>query len=197
MFGGLIQTRGRLIARRGALLWVGVPAAVARRAVKGESIAVNGVCLTVTSKGPSRLSFDISPETLRRTTLGRLRPGDPLQIERPLRYGQRLGGHFVLGHVEGVGRVVRVRDEGRCRSFEIAFPAALRKWIVPKGSIALDGVSLTCGRRAGSRFWVHCIPATLKHTGLGSWSEGTPVNIETDYLLKSPIRRRTARPAKR
>lgn len=197
MFGGLIETRGRLLERRGALLRVAVPTAVARRAAKGESIAVNGVCLTVVSKGPSRLSFDVSPETLRRTTLGRLRSGDPLQIERPLRYGQRLGGHFVLGHVEGVGRVERVRLEGRCRSFEISFPAALGKWIVPKGSIALDGVSLTCGRRVGSRFWVHCIPATLGRTGLGSWRAGTRVNIETDYLLKSPARRVATRPAKR
>lgn len=197
MFGGLIETRGHLVRLGEGRLWVRVPARLARAADKGESIAVNGVCLTVVAKGPGRLCFDISPETLRRTTLGRLGAGETVHIERSLRYGQRMGGHFVLGHVEGVGRVVRVKSEGRCKSFQIACPPALRRWILPKGSIALDGVSLTCGKRSGDRFWVHCIPATLALTALGGWREGTRVNIETDYLLRSPAVRRRTRPAKR
>lgn len=197
MFGGLIETRGRLILRQGGRLWVSAPPSVVGRLARGGSLAVNGVCLSVASKGAGRLSFDVSPETLRRTTLGRLRTGEIVHLEQPLRYGQRIGGHFVLGHVEGIGRIVCVKPEGRCRSFQIACPPALSKWVLPKGSIALDGVSLTCGKRSGRRFWVHCIPATLSRTGLGGWKIGTRVNIETDYLLKSPTPPRGVRRATR
>lgn len=204
MFGGLIEVRGTVVANgsnrarsRAGSLKVRVPGRTAGRVKAGDSVAINGVCLTVTSRRGDLLSFDVGPETLKKTTAGSLRNGERVHVELALRWGQRIGGHYVLGHVEGVGRVVRVRLEGRCRSFEVRCPGRLSRWVVPKGSIALDGVSLTCGRRRGDVFSVHCIPATLTKTGLGDWRVGTRVNIETDYLLRAPRRSRRGRSGSR
>jgi len=150
----------------------------------GGSLAVNGACLTVTGKKGSRLFFSVVEETKRRTALGRLKPGDPVNLERPLKFGQRMEGHFVLGHVDGVGEVRRVLSKGGERSFLISFPRPLTPYMVEKGSVAVDGVSLTLGKVRGGSFWIHCIPHTLRSTLFGAYRGKSKVNLEADILAK-------------
>jgi len=150
----------------------------------GDSIAVDGVCLTITAlRGPA-FTADVSLETLRRSTLGGLRAGTHVNLERPMRLDQRLGGHIVQGHVDGVGEITSVRAEGEGAWMEIAPPASLLPFLAEKGSVAVDGVSLTIAGLSRDAFAVALIPHTLAVTTLGRRQTGGRVNIEVDILAK-------------
>ena len=150
----------------------------------GDSIAVSGICLTVTRLTGGTFDADVTVETLARTTLGQLRPGDLVNVERPVVVGDRLGGHVVQGHVDGVGRVMRRERQGDAWWLEIEAPAHVARYIVEKGSVAVDGVSLTVAARQGERFTVCLIPHTCAVTTLGSIEAGASVNLEADILAK-------------
>jgi riboflavin synthase len=150
----------------------------------GESIAVNGACMTVASRRGSFFTAVVSAESLRRTTLGSLKGGDPVNLERSLRVSDRLSGHFVFGHVDGIGTMESVKPEGGSALYRFSFPAGFSRFLVEKGSIAVDGVSLTvfdCGRRT---FTVSVIPHTAGATTLGRMRPGARVNLETDMLAR-------------
>jgi riboflavin synthase len=151
---------------------------------EGDSVAVNGVCLTAV--GPDRDGFgaDVMHETLRRSSLQDARPGARVNLELPLRAQDRLGGHVVQGHVDGLGSVAGVREDGFARVVTIAADPGLLRYVVEKGSIAVDGVSLTVAAVDGDRFEVSLIPETLARTTLGAAAEGAPVNLEVDILAK-------------
>lgn len=155
-----------------------------RGLVLGESIAVNGACMTVTARRGSMFTVLVSAESLRRTTLGALKPGDPVNLERSLRLSDRLSGHFVFGHVDGIGTVEAIEPEGGSALYRFSLPAGFARFLVEKGSIAVDGVSLTvfdCGRRS---FTVAVIPHTAAATTLGRKRPGDRVNLETDMLAR-------------
>jgi riboflavin synthase len=170
-------------ARVGRRFWFSA-AGVLEDAEIGSSIAVSGVCLTVVAVEPDRFSVDAVPETLSRTILGDLRVGDPVNLERPLTLEQRLGGHLVQGHVDGVGEVVSVVPEGDGVRVTIAIPEPLRRFVAEKGSLAVDGVSLTVARAERDRCEVALIPHTLKVTTSGAYARGTRVNLEVDLLAR-------------
>jgi len=151
---------------------------------EGESVAVNGCCLTIAAVKKSRIEFDVIKETLEKTNLGLLKAGDSVNVERALRVGDRLDGHFVQGHVDGTARLVRVLKTEQEVRLTIESPASLVKYIVPKGSVSIDGVSLTVASQNGREFDVALIPTTLKLTTLGSRPEGWPFNLETDIVSK-------------
>ena len=157
---------------------------VAADAKLGDSIAMNGCCLTVVAIDRQRLSFDAGPETLKRTNLGRLIVGSPVNLERSLKVGDRLGGHYVSGHIDAVGSLVSRLDEKDWSTFWFGMPGELSRQMVSKGSIAVDGVSLTLVDVTADRFSVALIPHTLKVTTLGRLQVGDPVNLETDLLAK-------------
>jgi len=154
----------------------------------GESIAVNGVCLTVAEQQSGELGFDVVKETLERTNLGLLGPGDAVHVERSLRVGDRLSGHFVQGHVDGTARLI---DQGACGRDEwrlrLECPPDLARYLTPKGSIALDGVSLTIAAVNGNQFEIALIPTTLQRTTLGQRPVGWPFNMEADVLTKTVV----------
>jgi len=150
----------------------------------GESVAVNGVCLTVASLGATGFEADVSSETLRRSTLGELRPGSPVNLERALRPCDRLGGHFVLGHVDGTIRLAESSLGGEFRVLRFEAPAPLLRFVVEKGSVALDGISLTVAKLDGTGFTVATIPHTLERTNLPGRRPGDRVNLEVDVLGK-------------
>ena len=145
---------------------------------------MNGACLTVTASRGSRFTVDLSPETLHRTPLGRLVPGTRVNLERALRVGDRLGGHLVLGHVDGVGRLEAIRPTGDWLAYRFRAPRTLVPYLLEKGSIAVDGVSLTVFACRGGTFTVALIPHTLTETTLGERRPGDAVNLEADVLLK-------------
>lgn len=187
MFTGLVEAAVPLAAvlsqppaRRLVLDW---PAAAAAAAV-GESIALAGCCLTVVAASGGRLEFEAGPETLRRTTLGSLKAGDRVNVERSLRLGDRLGGHLVTGHVDGLGTLLRRQDEGDWSRFWFGVPDPLAGQIAAQGSIAVDGVSLTVVEVSAGGFEVALIPHTLAVTTLGRLAAGDRVNLETDLLAK-------------
>ncbi|GAB4177457.1 MAG: riboflavin synthase [Wenzhouxiangellaceae bacterium] len=188
MFTGIIQAMGRLVHAQPAAGGMRIVAACERLADfglrTGDSVAVNGVCLTVLEPGPERFSADLSAETLARTTLGRLRPGAMLNLEPALKAGDPLGGHLVTGHVDGLATLLACEPLGdnRCLAFEA--PDRLARYIAAKGSVAIDGVSLTVNRVAGPRFDVNLIPHTLAVTTLGSLTPGDEVNLEIDPLAR-------------
>ncbi len=186
MFTGLVESLGwvETVGRNGAgrRLTVAVPAEW--EVAPGESVAVSGVCLTAVAVESGRVAFDLAEETLRVTTLEDLVPGAPVNLERPLRLGARLGGHLVLGHVDGVGRVVAVEPEGAGRRVTVAVPPALRPLLIPKGSVAVDGVSLTVAGLDAAGFSVALIPHTLAVTTLGERGVGARVNLEMDVIGK-------------
>ncbi|MFI5323665.1 MAG: riboflavin synthase [Thermodesulfobacteriota bacterium] len=150
----------------------------------GDSISVNGACLTVTSIGRGMFTTDASRETLSRTNLGRLRVGSRVNLERSLRAGDRMGGHIVNGHVDGVGRVGSRKKRGKSVEFRFIVPDKLSRYIVEKGSVAIDGVSLTVNSVAGEEFSVNIIPYTLAETTFGTLKKGSRVNIECDIIGK-------------
>ena len=150
----------------------------------GESICTSGVCLTAVAFPPGSYVADLSAETLRRTTLGSLQAGDTVNLERSLRLGDRLSGHFVFGHVDGVGRVVELRRLGESAELLIEAPAELERYLVLKGSVSVDGVSLTVAALEGGVFTIALIPYTLDVTSLGQRVPGDPVNLEADVIAK-------------
>ncbi len=151
---------------------------------EGDSVAVNGVCLTATSVADGAFSADVMAETLDRSSLGPLQPGDRVNLELPLRAADRLGGHVVQGHVDGVGSVAVLADDGFARIVTVAAEPALLRYVVEKGSIAVDGVSLTVAAVDADGFSVSLIPETLERTTLGTVKPGDPVNLEVDVLAK-------------
>ena len=187
MFTGIIEALGTVkrvdSGAEGARLVVHAGAVIDDARI-GESIAVNGVCLTITALNDGTFTADVSLETLRRSTLGGVRGGDPVNLERPLRVDQRLGGHIVQGHVDGVGTITDVRPEGDGIWMQLAPPPALLPLLVEKGSVAIDGVSLTVAGLADGGFAVALIPHTLAVTTLGRRRVGERVNIEIDILAK-------------
>lgn len=150
----------------------------------GESVAVNGVCLTVVERNDHAAAFDLGPETARITALGSLSPGAKVNLERAIRADARLGGHFVLGHIDGVGTIVDVQPEMDFTWVSIAYPAELAAGFVLKGSVAVDGVSLTVARLTDDTFDVQIIPHTWTHTTMSQWRPGTTVNLECDVIGK-------------
>jgi riboflavin synthase len=153
----------------------------------GQSVAVNGCCLTIAKISNGRMSFDVIPETLSKTNLGLLKAGDCVQLERSLRVGDRLDGHMVQGHVDGVAKLTaREENKTECR-LTIGAPAELAKYIVPKGSVAIDGVSLTIAAVHGDQFEVALIPTTLRLTALGRRPIGWPFNLEADIIAKTVV----------
>jgi riboflavin synthase len=154
----------------------------------GASIAVNGVCLTVVARKPRRFEAEVGPETLRVTTFAGLRAGDRVHLERPLRLGDPLGGHLVAGHVDGVGRIESRRKHGDALGLRIAAPEELAPLLAPKGSVTVDGVSLTVNEVEGPVFAVMLIPHTLEATCLGERKTGDRVNIEADLIAKHVAR---------
>ncbi len=187
MFTGLIQCIGTvaevLATGRGSRL-VLMPDRPLSDLEQGESIAVDGVCLTATACTPTRFHADVSPETLRRTRLGRVVPGRRVNLERALRLSDRLGGHIVTGHVDGLGRVAAIRPQGDFVELSFEVEPAQSRTIVEKGSVAVDGVSLTVASCEGTRFSVALIPTTLNSTTLSDRGVGDEVHIETDVLGK-------------
>ena len=187
MFTGLIETIGTVsdLRQTGDSARLGVDVgAIARELSVGDSVAVSGVCLTVVSTSGTQASFDVMRETLERSGIGKLKVGDQVNIERALRPDSRLGGHFVQGHIDGVGRVSRVNRDASCVELEITADSEIMELVVPKGSIAVDGVSLTVARRVDNAFVVALIPHTLNNTTLGRARVGSEVNLETDMLGK-------------
>lgn len=150
----------------------------------GESVAVNGCCLTIAEMTPDRLGFDVIKETLDKTNLGRLRAGDRVNVERALRVGDRLDGHFVQGHVDGTGELVNIVQTPDEVRLEVRPPEEMRKYLVHKGSVAIDGVSLTIAAVKGATFEVALIPTTLQFTTLGTRQIGWPFNLEADIVSK-------------
>jgi riboflavin synthase len=188
LFTGIVQSIGRLASatpRSGDLEFaVDAPGFDDARLSVGDSIAVQGVCLTVTRKTPQGFCVDVSRETLSRTTLGKLAPGASMNLEPALRVGDALGGHLVSGHVDGVARLAELAPDGRSSRLEFEIPDALARFIAPKGSVCLDGVSLTVNAVSGARFGVNLIPHTLAATTLGTLAAGGEVNVEVDVLAR-------------
>jgi riboflavin synthase len=192
MFTGIVEERGEVVA----LAWVDGAATltvagplVTADAGHGDSIAVSGVCLTVTAVDGAAFTADVMAETLARTTLGGLAPGAPVNLERPLSLGGRLGGHLVQGHVDAVGTIVSRNPGGHTDVVRISLPPGLARYVVAKGSIAVDGVSLTVSAVGGGAaeppwFEVSLIPATLALTTLGAIQPGSGVNLEVDVIGK-------------
>jgi len=184
MFTGIIEEMGRVagLSPGGALK---VQASVVLEGTKtGDSIAVSGVCLTVVEMTGESFAVDVMPETLKRSTLGALRPGDPVNLERAMVAGGRLGGHLVNGHVDGVGTVRSVRPHGNAVLFDISSPEDVARYMVPRASVTLDGISLTIVEARGSGFSVSIIPRTLAETTLSTAKPGTRLNVEVDIIAK-------------
>lgn len=188
VFTGLIEDVGEVTGAAGRsdrlVLTVRPRRLDAAALALGESVAIDGVCLTVTERGARGFEVLAGAETLERTTLGRLRPGARVNLERSLRVGDRLGGHFVQGHVDGVGKLVARRDRGANLELELRVPVELARYLVEKGSVAIDGISLTVNRVTGPVISVALIPHTAQETTLADRRVGDPVNLEVDMLAK-------------
>ena len=187
MFTGLIEDIARVtsIVRRGAAAVLSVTTALpAAGTAIGDSIAVNGACLTVTALNGSAFSFDVSPETLASTTLGDLKTGSRVNLERALRLGDRLGGHIVTGHVDCIGRLLRSSEASGNHVLDFGLPAGHARYLINKGSVAINGVSLTVNSVDSEHFSVNIIPLSWKSTNLADLKQGETVNIETDIIGK-------------
>ena len=188
MFSGIVAAVGRIVTleRRGGDVRMTLDAGALDLAdvVLGDSVAVSGVCLTVVAIDGQRLAFDLSNETLALTTLGALGPGGAVNLEKALRLADRLGGHLVSGHVDGVGTVLAIDDDGRAQRWRIALPAALAKYVAVKGSITVEGVSLTVNAAGADHFEIALIPHTLAVTTLGTLAVGARVNLEVDLIAR-------------
>ena len=187
MFTGIVRELGRVVSTDGGpdgvRLVLEAPQAAAAAGI-GDSVAVNGCCVTVVARDGPRLAFDAVPETLGRTTLGALRPGAAVNVETALRAGDALGGHFVQGHVDGVGRVQSVEAEGEGLRVFVEAPPEILRYCVEKGSITVEGVSLTVAELAADAFAVALIPHTLAGTTLSDLAPGRALNLEVDVLAK-------------
>ena len=190
MFTGLIEALGAVAAARelpsGRRLRIATE--IGGQLAQGESVAVNGVCLTVVGFDATGFEAEVSPETLRVTNLAELRDGSTVNLERPLLPSDRLGGHFVQGHVDGVGHVTDIRQEADFWWVSVGFPADLARYIVTKGSIAVDGISLTVAALDPDSFTVQIIPHTWRHTNLHARRVGEAVNVECDIIGKYVVR---------
>jgi len=187
VFSGIIEdlgsVKGLKPTEKGALITVGTHLPTARIKI-GDSVAVNGACLTVVAKARGSMSMDVSAETLRRTALGSLEAGNPVNLERSLTMGTLLNGHLVYGHVDGLGKIVAIEPEGDSQLFTFEVRPEQARYLVEKGSVAVDGISLTVFGVRGRRFSCALIPHTLKMTTLGTKRPGSAVNIESDLLAK-------------
>ena len=186
MFTGLVQDLGRIVSadRNGEGARVRVETELALRLSEGDSVAVNGVCLTATEVSEGSFAADVMNETLSRTSLAGVQPGAGVNLELPLRPSDRLGGHVVQGHVDGLATISEVGDDGFARKMRFDIEPQLLRYVVEKGSIALDGVSLTVIEIGDSWFTVSLIPESLERTNLGAAGPGTKVNVEVDVLAK-------------
>jgi riboflavin synthase len=186
MFTGLVQDRGRIEAVDTTAdgVRLRLRSALASELREGDSVAVEGVCLTATAVDPAGFRADVMSETLRRSTLGNLRAGSSANLELPLRAGDRLGGHVVQGHVDGIGEIGDVTQEGFSRRVFVQAPAELLRYVVEKGSIAMAGVSLTVAEVSDEGFAVALIPENMERTTLGDLEGGERVNLEVDVLAK-------------
>lgn len=183
MFTGIIAEIGKVKSRKDSQLMVVAPVS-AGVLQPSDSISVNGVCLTVTACLKETFSVDLLDETLKRTNLGQLNIGAPVNLELALKAGDRLGGHLVTGHVDGLGRIKKVFKQGRDIIVEVSMSRELARYIKVKGSVALDGVSLTVVRVFSNTFTVHLIPYSANHTILGQKRPGNILNIEVDILAR-------------
>ncbi len=197
MFTGIVEEMGRVLRRTGARLVVGAGATLDGTEV-GSSLAVNGVCLTAVELGGDRVGFDVGPETRARSTLGDLSTGDEVNLERPMRLDGFVGGHLVLGHVDGVGVIEAVEMEGETARLRIEWQdEALGPLLIPKGSVAVDGVSLTVAVLGAKAFEIMVIPHTLERTTLGGLKVGRRVNLEMDVIGKYVLRALSLREERR
>jgi riboflavin synthase len=197
MFTGIVEETGRVLRRTGARLVVSAGATLDATQV-GSSLAVNGVCLTAVERGAGSVGFDVGPETLARSALGDLSPGDEVNLERPMRLDGFVGGHLVLGHVDGVGVVEAVEREGETARLRIEWQdAGLGPLLIPKGSVAVDGVSLTVAGLGATAFEIMVIPHTLERTTLGGLKAGRRVNLEMDVIGKYVMRALSLREERR
>ena len=182
MFTGIVEEVGKVVSTQAGRLVI-----AARETLKnvkpGGSVAINGVCLTVTDFTAGSFAFDVMPETLKRTNLGRLKSGDKVNLERPLGLGGEVGGHLVQGHIDDTGKVISITPEGESIARFEAPPGVMR-YVVPKGFIAVDGISLTVTEIQSNSFQVSLVDFTLKHTNLGSRKAGDRVNLEVDIIAK-------------
>jgi riboflavin synthase len=186
MFTGIVTGVGRLLAaerRRGGLRLEVAPPKGYGRLTAGESVCVSGVCLTAVGSGV-RLLSDVSAETLSRTTLGSLARGASVNLERALRWGDRLSGHFVMGHVDGIARLLSIAPAGNSWTLRFSIPPGMGRFVAEKGSVALDGVSLTVSARRGQSFSVAVIPETHRSTSLGAVEPGARLNFEADIFAR-------------
>jgi len=191
MFSGIVEDVGTVVsvAPRGGGVRLRVATALPMSEVRtGDSIAVSGACLTVTETEGGEVAFDVSPETLSRTTFRNLRSGSRVNLERAVTLSGRLDGHLVYGHVDGIGTVHEIRSAGESRVFHIRVDPSIMKFVVYKGAVAVEGVSLTVSAVRGEGFEVALIPLTLGRTTLGEMRPGDPVNVETDIIGKYVLR---------
>ena len=190
MFSGLVEATGEVAELKSipAGLRIRVLTELAPGLAPGDSVAVNGVCLTVVLNDAAEFHAEVSPETARVTTLGGLSPGSLVNLERPLRADDRFGGHFVLGHVDEIGHVDEVRQEADFYWVTFRYPSALAPYIVRKGSIAVDGISLTAAGLSPQRFDVQIVPYTWQHTNLHAVTVDDPVNLECDIIGKYVVK---------
>jgi riboflavin synthase len=190
MFTGLIEAVGTIAGfsrtKSGAQLEIQTP--ISAELSRGDSIAVDGACLTALDLSEAAFTADVSPETMARTTLGRTGTGRRVNLERPLAVGARLGGHYVLGHVDAIAKILSVKEMGNARRFDIELNPEIAPLVVAKGSVALDGISLTVNEVESKSFWVMIIPETLARTTLGAKKAGDLVNLEADVLGKYVLR---------
>jgi riboflavin synthase len=190
MFTGLIEAVGRVgqVTQTATGLRITIRTEMAAGLTDGESVSVNGVCLTVAQRELNAFCADIGPATARVTTLGGLQAGQPVNLERAMAANGRFGGHFVQGHVDGIGTIRDLQVEGDARWMNVAFSPELAPFLVPKGSVALDGVSLTVAALGPDHFDVMIIPFTWAHTSLGALQAGSAVNLECDVVGKYVVR---------
>lgn len=187
MFSGIIEKKGKLIDKkkqRRQIAFTVQTTAWEKPLKRGESVSVNGVCLTVVSIKENQFTVQAVPETLAQTTLAQIPLKETLNLERSLTWGDRIGGHFVLGHVDGVGRVIRKKSNGKSFNLEIEAPTSVLAFLVPKGSIAVEGISLTIQNIGKQSIQIAVIPHTAKTTTLGTKKVGDLVNLEADVLSK-------------
>ncbi|MGE3955102.1 MAG: riboflavin synthase [Vicinamibacterales bacterium] len=186
MFTGLVESVGEIVESvpSGGGMRVRIATALGPHLTMGESVAVNGVCLTVIEHDAGGMRADVGPETLRVTTLGGLAPGSLVNLERSMRADSRFGGHFVQGHVDAVGRIASVVADLEFHTVRVGYPAAFAANLIHKGSIAVDGISLTVAGLSDGQFELMIIPFTMAHTNLRQAAAGTPVNLEFDVIGK-------------